>query len=108
MIFHLWETILVEWERCNILDGSSDVPTKSPKSIRKSAFGCFANLKENQLEKLARGLISWTVTICEKPKGGGRLDLKSMYEVSKTFKRKVVIWNEIMIHFGFPKLTTNN
>jgi hypothetical protein len=31
-----------------------------------------------------------------------------MYEVSRTFKRKVVIWNEIMIHFGFPKLTTND
>jgi hypothetical protein len=31
-----------------------------------------------------------------------------MYEVSRKFKRKVVIHNEIMIHFGFPKPTTNN
>jgi len=60
------------------------------------------------LEKLARGLISRTITIHERPKGGGRLDLKSMYEESKTFKRKAIIWIEIMIHFGFPKSTTNN
>jgi hypothetical protein len=44
----------------------------------------------------------------ERPKGGGRLDLKSMYDVFKTFKIKAIIWNEIMIHFGFPKLTANN
>ncbi len=98
----------MEWERCNILDGSGDVPTKLPKPIGKSTFVCFGNLKENQPEKLARWLISRTVVVRERPKDGGRPDLKSMYEVFRTFKRKVVIWNEIMIHFGFPKLTTNN
>ncbi len=81
----------MEWERCNILDGFGDVPTKSPKLIGKSTFGCLANLKENQLEKLARGLISWIVTIRERPNDGGRLDLKSMCKVSKTFKRKAII-----------------
>jgi len=48
----------VEWERCNILDGFGDVPAKPLKPIRKLAFGCLANLKESQLEKLARGFIS--------------------------------------------------
>jgi hypothetical protein len=89
--FHLWEIVLVEWERCNISNGFGDVPTKLPKLIEKSAFGCLANLKENQLEKLARGLISRIVTIHERPKGGGRPYLKSMYEVSTTFKRKAII-----------------
>lgn len=60
------------------------------------------------MEKLAQGLISWTVTIYKRPKDGGRLDLKSMHEESKTFKRKAIIRNEIMTHFGFPKSTTNN
>jgi len=58
MVFHLWEIILVEWGRCNILDGSNDVPAKLPKPIRKLAFGCLANMKECQLEKLARRFIS--------------------------------------------------
>jgi hypothetical protein len=31
-----------------------------------------------------------------------------MHEFTKLLKRKVIIWNEIMIHFGFLKLTTNN
>jgi len=30
-----------------------------------------------------------------------------MYKCTKQLKRKVVIRNEIMIHFGFPKPTTN-
>jgi hypothetical protein len=98
----------VEWERCNILDDTGDVLAKSPKSIGKSIFGCFTNLKENQLEKLARGLISWIIIIRERPKGGGRPDLKYMYKVSRKFKRKAIIWNQIMIHFGFPKPTSNN
>jgi hypothetical protein len=96
------------WERCNILDGSNDVLTKLPKLIGKLTFGCLVNLKENQLEKLAKGLISWIVTIRERPKGGGRPNLNSMYDISKIFKRKAIIQNEIMIHFAFPKLTTNN
>jgi hypothetical protein len=37
----------MEWERFNILDGSSNVLVKLQKLIRKSTFGCFANLKEN-------------------------------------------------------------
>ncbi len=57
-IFHLWNIVLVEWERFNILDGSSDVLAKLQKLIGKLAFGCFANLKENQLKKLTRGFIS--------------------------------------------------
>jgi hypothetical protein len=81
----------VQWKRCNILDGTNDVPAKSLEPIGKFTFGCLANLKENQLEKLVRRLISRTITICERQKGGGRLDLKSMYKVSKTLKRKVVI-----------------
>jgi hypothetical protein len=41
-------------------------------------------------------------------KGGGWPHLKSMYECTKKLKRKVVIQNEIMIHFDFPKPTINN
>jgi hypothetical protein len=48
-ISQLWESVLLEWERCNILDGFGDVPTRSSKSIRKFAFGYLANLKEKQL-----------------------------------------------------------
>jgi hypothetical protein len=48
-------------------------------------------LKEKQLEKITKGLISWTIIICERQKGGGRLDLKYVYEVLRTFKRKGVI-----------------
>ncbi len=36
------------------------------------------------------------------------MKLKSMYEVARLLKRKVVIQNELMIHFGHPKSTTNN
>jgi hypothetical protein len=57
-IFHLWENILVQLKRCNILDGTGDVPIESPKPIGKLAFGCFANLKETQLDKLVKELIS--------------------------------------------------
>jgi hypothetical protein len=31
-----------------------------------------------------------------------------MYKFTKQLKRKAIIQNEIMIHFGFPKLTANN
>ncbi len=58
MVFHLLETILVEWERCNILNGTGDVFAKLPKPIGRLAFGCFANMKEIQLENLAKRLIS--------------------------------------------------
>jgi hypothetical protein len=39
---------------------------------------------------------------------GGKPKLKSMYEFTKLLKRKAIIQNEIMIHFGHPKLTDNN
>lgn len=62
-----------------------------------------------QLKKLARGLLDHTVMLREcLAKGGGRPDLKLMYEVTRVFKQKAVIRNEVMIHFGFPKLTVNN
>jgi hypothetical protein len=38
---------------------------------------------------------------------GGRLHLGSMYEFTRMFKRKAMIWNKIMIHFGHPKPTAN-
>jgi len=105
----LWENVFVEWERCNILDKSGDVLVCPSKPIGKSACGCFVNLKEKQLEKLARGLFDHTITLQEHLiKGGGRPNFKSMYNFTKVLKQKVVIHNEIMIHFGFSKLTTNN
>jgi hypothetical protein len=78
-IFHLWEMILVEWEDCNILDKTRDVPTCLPMPIEKSTFGYLSNLKEKQLEKLVRGLFMKTITIRDRPmKGRGRPDLKSI------------------------------
>jgi hypothetical protein len=51
-IFHLWETILVEWGKCNILDDNGDVVTCHLMLIEKSTFGHLSNMKEKQLEKL--------------------------------------------------------
>jgi hypothetical protein len=62
----LWQSVLLEWERCNILDGSGDVPARPPKLIGKSTFGFLANLKEKQLKKLARGLFSKTRPLNER------------------------------------------
>jgi hypothetical protein len=45
-----------------------------------------ANLKEKQLEKLARGLLPKTITLIERPMKGGRPNLKSMYEFTKMLK----------------------
>jgi hypothetical protein len=56
-VFQLWQSVFLEWERCNILDGFGDVPTHPPKLIGKYVFGCLVNLKEKQFEKLARGLL---------------------------------------------------
>jgi hypothetical protein len=63
IVFQLWESVLLRWERCNILDGSGDIPARPPKPIGKLAFGCLANLKEKQFEKLARGLLDHTITL---------------------------------------------
>jgi hypothetical protein len=51
----LWQNVL-EWERCNILDGFGNVPAHLSKLIGKFAFGCLVNLKDKQLKKLAKGL----------------------------------------------------
>jgi hypothetical protein len=51
-IFHMWETVLIEWENCNILDKIGDVPIHPPAPIGNLAFGCLSNLKEKQLKKL--------------------------------------------------------
>jgi hypothetical protein len=67
----LWHSIFLEWDRCNILDGSGDVPTYLPKLIYKSTFGCLANIKEIQLEKLARGLLAKMITLEKHPTKGG-------------------------------------
>jgi hypothetical protein len=49
--------------------------------LKNQHFGCLTNLKEKQLEKLTKGLLDHTITLWECPaKGGGRLDLKSMYD----------------------------
>jgi hypothetical protein len=67
-----------------------------------------ANLKEKQFEMLTRGFLSKAITFKKRPTKGRRLNLKSMYEFTRLLKWKVVIRNEIMIHFGHPKLTANN
>jgi hypothetical protein len=56
---------------------------------------------------LVQGLFTKIITIHDQPlKGGGWLDLK--YECTKKLKRKAIIQNESMIHFNFPKSTTNH
>jgi hypothetical protein len=51
----LWQNVLLEWERCNTIDGSGDIPTHLLKPIGKFVFGCLENLKGTQLEKLEVG-----------------------------------------------------
>jgi hypothetical protein len=46
VMFQLCQNVLLEWERCNILDGFGDIPTHPPKPIGKLAFSYLANLKE--------------------------------------------------------------
>jgi hypothetical protein len=46
----MWEMVFVEWEDCNILDKIKEMLTCPPTLIKKSTFGGFSNLKENQLE----------------------------------------------------------
>jgi hypothetical protein len=105
----LWKTVLVEWENCNILDESGDVSVHLLVSVGKSMFGYLLNMKEKQLEKLAQSLLAKTIAIHDRPtKAGEQLDLKSMHKFTKLLKRKAIIQNEIMIHFKFPKPTTNN
>jgi hypothetical protein len=53
------------------------------------------NLKEKQLEKLAKGLFSKTITFKEHPKKGRRPNLKSTYEFTRLFKWKVVIQTKL-------------
>jgi hypothetical protein len=84
------------------------VPACPPKLIGKFAFGCLANLKEKQLKKLAKGLFSKTIPLKECLMKGGRPNFKSMYKFTHMLKSKVMIQNEIMIHFGYRKATANN
>jgi hypothetical protein len=49
-----------------------------PKLIRKFAFGCLVNLKEKQLKKLAKGLLTKAITLREHPLKGGGPNLTSM------------------------------
>jgi hypothetical protein len=56
-----------------------------PKPIGKFTFSCFTNLKEKQLEKLVKGSLEKKNSIFHEPlaKGGGKLNLKSMYEFTR-------------------------
>ncbi len=104
----MWQNVLLEWERCNIFDGFRDVLARPPKSIKKFAFNFLANLKEKQLNKLARGLLSKAITLRKHLAKGRRPNLKSMLEFTRLLKQKAMIQNKIMIHFGHPKPTVNN
>ncbi len=66
------------------------------------------NFKEKHFKKLARGLLSKTITLKEHPTKGGRPNFKSMYKFTRMLKWKTMIRNEILTHLGHPKLTTNN
>ncbi len=98
----MWQNVFFEWERCNILDGSWDVPTHSPKLIRKYVFGCLANLKEKQLEKLAKAFLSKAITLKEHPctssEGclNGRLWFRTkLWIILDIPNQPLIIWNHI-------------
>jgi hypothetical protein len=55
IVFQWWQSVLLEWERCNILDEFGDVPTHLPKPIAKSTFGCLVNSKEKNSKSWPRG-----------------------------------------------------
>jgi hypothetical protein len=55
--------VFFEWENCNSLDKTRDVPTCLLAPIEKLAFGYFLNLKKKQLEKLVRGFFTKTINI---------------------------------------------
>jgi hypothetical protein len=59
-----------------------------PKSIGKSTFDYLTNLKEEQFEKLLRGLLSKIITVRE-CLVRGRLNLKSMYEFIRGLSRRL-------------------
>jgi hypothetical protein len=46
----MWEMVFDEWENCNILDKTRDLPTCLLAAIEKLTFGCFLNLKEKKLK----------------------------------------------------------
>jgi len=90
-IFKLWQSVLLEWEKCNILNRFGNILTCLQKPIGKSTFDYLANLKEAQFKKLVKGLLVKTITLREHPTKGGRPKLKSMYEFTRLVKQKVVI-----------------
>jgi hypothetical protein len=55
-----------------------------------------------------KGLLVKKIILRECPTKGRRLELKFMYEFTRFLKRKAIIQNEIMIHFGHPKPMANN
>jgi len=83
--FTLWETILLKWERCNVLDNSGEVLVRPLKPIRKFTFGYLMNLKEKQFKKLARGLI-YNCMIYLQGGGGGESHPKLNKGLPTSFK----------------------
>jgi hypothetical protein len=86
VVFQLWQNVLLECERCNILNGSQDVTNRSPKLICKFAFGYLENLKEIQLEKLVKGFLVKTIILWEHPTKGGRPKVEVYVQVYKASK----------------------
>lgn len=92
LIFNLWETILLEWERRNILDDNGKVLICPSKLRKKPAVHWLSNLKEKWFKKLTRRLIVRIMTIHDhfaKRGGGGvrRLDLKSCTNSQNSWRR---------------------
>ncbi len=103
-IFQLWQNIFLEWERCNILDGSGNMLACLSKLIGKHVFDCLVNLMEKQLKKLARGLLSRIITIKERLIKGRRPNLKSMYkELWRTMQSRQFSWTFSKKNLNFLK-----
>jgi hypothetical protein len=64
------EMVLVEWDNCNIVDETRDVPTCLLTLIEKLVFGCFSNLKEKILEKLVQGRLTKIIIVHDQPLKG--------------------------------------
>ncbi len=86
-IFHLWETNLVEWENCNILDNIGDMSTCPPMLIKKINIWLPFEFERKEIGKDGSRSSCKNNPICDRPaKGGGQHHLKSMCKCSKQLK----------------------
>lgn len=100
-LYNEWGDILLMWEWGKILDGFKKLPLK-PQPMGKSAFNFFVNLEEYHMQKLVNDLKSHKITMCNRLASGRNPRLLTMAKFCYNVKKKIVIWNEIMVHHNCP------